>query len=90
MCSGVAIGEHARRVANRDAPRRGLGNVDVVVSHCHLADHTQLGASRREQACVVGFGEQAGQVGMATNLVQQHRVGRRPYVGLNVDLCRGL
>jgi len=38
---GGSVGEHAGRVADRDAAAGGSGEVDVVVADGHLADHAQ-------------------------------------------------
>ena len=86
---GRRLGQHARRIADRDAAARAGGHVDVVEADGEVADHPEAWASGVEQLVVDAIGEQGEQPIHATNALEQRGARRRQLVGPEVDLEGG-
>ena len=73
---GGGVGQHAGRVADRDAARRRRRHVDVVEADRVIADHLEP-RGRVEQGGVDAIGQQRHQAVTVGDLLADEIVGRR-------------
>ena len=82
---GGGVGEDVRRVRDRDALRRRVGHVEVVVAHGDVRDHLQRGA-RIHRGAIDAVAEEDDEPGLACEPLVQFR-GREPaFAVVHVDV----
>ena len=83
---GRGVGQHAGRVADGDAARRGGRHVDVVEADGVIAHHLEPGR-RVEQGGVDAVGQQRHQTVAVGDLLLEHVVGRRQRLGPDLGVA---